>query len=148
MLLTMALILAVAGTVSEVVLVHNIKWLDKLYLNGGLGVSGDVWNFIGSLFLSVAMGACFAADGVTVFLGGALGGLFSAVYFKAERGLEAAGWDRPRIKTEWEKNKALAIRYTILMFRVLKFCIKTITAPIRAADWTRKQINKIKVAAQ
>jgi hypothetical protein len=91
MLLQMALILAVMGTVTEVLLVHKIKYVDKLYHEGSnlfwyhkWHVEGMVWNTIGSFVLSYAQGKMFGATGLVIAMSGAISTGLSQIYFAAE----------------------------------------------------------------
>ena len=95
MLMQMAWILAVIGTVTEVMLVHKIAYVDKLYTQGSnllwvkrWHVDGVVWNTVGSFLLSYVQGIMFGASGLVIAVGGALGTGISMLYFELEKWIQ------------------------------------------------------------
>lgn len=92
MLMQMAWILAIIGTITEVLLVHKIKYVDKAYTKGtnllwvpSWHVDGVVWNTVGSFGLSYVQGIMFGATGLVIAVGGALGTGLSMIYFEIEK---------------------------------------------------------------
>lgn len=144
MLLTMGVIIGLSSTLAEIKLVSSIKFVDKAYTNGALGVPGEVWNFIGSFLLAALMGMVFGANGVVIMLGGAVGTATSAGYFWAKRVLNAQGWDWPRFKASSETGVQQALYWGAQIWRVIVFLVKVITAPFRAADWVKRSIDNTK----
>lgn len=150
MLLQMAMILALIGTMTEVLLVHKVRYVDKLYTKGSnlfwisrWHVDGMVWNTVGSFALSAAQGKMFGATGLVIAMSGAISTGISQAYFSIETYvqktyghntiLEFLKAQAPEIKSQvanlWQLAKDV--------WRVVYFVLKVITFPI----WgTRKAI--------
>lgn len=108
MLMQMAMVLAIIGTLTEILLVHKIKFIDHLYHDGSnlfwikkWHVEGMVWNTIGSFALSFAQGKMFGATGLVIAMSGALSTGFSQIYFAAEKYIQD-NYDQDTI-LEWIK---------------------------------------------
>jgi hypothetical protein len=151
MLMQMAWILAIIGTITEVMLVHKVKYVDKAYTKGTnllwvkkWHVDGVVWNTVGSFGLSYVQGIMFGATGLVIAVGGALGTGLSMLYFELEKWIQSTYGHKtvllyikaqlPKIKEATAKTWQLAKD----VWKVIHFCLKVITFPV----WgTRAAIN-------
>lgn len=166
MLFQMAIILAIVGTVTEVMLVHKIKYVDKLYTQGSnllwvkrWHIDGVVWNTIGSFGLSWIQGVMFGATGLVIALSGALGTGMSMLYFELEKWISKTyGHESVLlfIKTKWGELQAhvpqikkSAADYWQLakdVWKVIRFCLKVITFPLWGPRAASLKWNEFKSA--
>lgn len=143
MLFQMALVLAVIGTITEILIVHNIKYVDKLYTQGShlfwiksWHVKGMIWNTIGSFVLSWAQGKMFGAEGLVIACGGAFSTAMSQVYFLAEKYVQDTYGHETIYKfisaqgDEIKKTVADGLQLARDVWKVVKFCLKVITFPV------------------
>ncbi len=146
MLLQMALILAIIGTITEVLIVHNIKYVDKLYTVGSRlfwvkrwHVQGVIWNTIGSFALSYVQGIMFGATGLVIALSGALSTGISMLYFELEKWIQKT-YNVPTIlaylrvyQDQIKKTMADGLQLALDVWRAFVWFLKLITLPIRLA---------------
>lgn len=157
MLMQMAMILAIIGTLTEILLVHKVKFIDRLYHDGShilwvqrWHVEGMVWNTIGSFALSFAQGKMFGATGLVIAMSGALSTGFSQVYFALENYIKAKhgfptllAYCKDRFAAFRQATKGLG-QVLADLWQVIVFAAKVITAPFRAARWTKNHYNNFK----
>lgn len=126
MLLTMGLILAFMSAAMEVVLVHNIGFLAKIYKtgfnipltkflkNGPWHVHGEIINIGMSILLSVLVGKVFGVKGgLTIMFAGIVSTLMTEPWFAMER---AIGRDIHPIA----ETKALMLRFKTIWARAVR----------------------------
>lgn len=151
MLLQIGLVIAIISTITEIMVVHGSKIIAHLYTHGLGPIKGIWFNTAGSFALSYLIGMLCQAEGVTVMLGFALSTGMSQLYFALEKWVQ----DNKGFATifEYGKDRYHALRQATKglgelltnLWKVIVITLKIITAPIRAAQWTKTKYNNIKV---
>ena len=147
MIMQAAWAIAIASTLTEVLLVHAIPPLRKLYNAGNVGV---VANFIVSMGLSAVMGMIVQAGGTIVLIGTALSTVLSMVWFKFEdllikrtgktNPLKALHVERSVINNWWEENGEVFRD----LYKLIMWSLRAITYPIRKYRSVKQSINNLK----
>lgn len=158
MLFQMALVLAIVGTLTEVLIVHKIKYVDKLYTKGShlfwvksWHVDGVIWNSVGSFALSYAQGKMFGATGLVIALSGALSTGISMGYFELEKWIQKT-YNVPTIlaffkiyQVQIKKTMADALQLALDVWRAFVWFLKVITFPIRVIRGGKAKWNNFKL---
>ena len=142
MLLQMALILGIVGVITEVMLVHGVGWIKRLYTHGGLGIKGVVWNTIGSFLISYGQGIMFGATGLVIAMSGAISTGISQLYFTCEEAIEKAYGDETILKflkrfvaenkVEIQSKISDGVQMLRDAWKICVFILRVITFPFRA----------------
>ena len=151
MLMQMAIMIGVLGAVTEIGLVHKIKIIDRLYTKGGLGLDGYIWNYLGSLLLSIIQGKAFGAGGLVIAMASVVGGGVSQGYFELEKYIQKHYKDATvldylkRMKEENAEALALGMKKTIETGKELIAFIKAI---INFVLWLPRKIKQFRLFYQ